>query len=183
MNGKETGMMRRRQVGVTKAPRWVLLWILLGIKMHMVEAAEEEISTRQETECMLETAPVPRAGNEIRWKRMNTCDRGWREGEHWQKGKSEHSQGKDPKIFEGNSQEKDPSTSEGRSHQVERWRVQEKWKEEKWKKKKQKTKKKVKHRKVKWWKKCKELIISLSMIRIQRGKKRKEGKTVRDAPK
>ena len=106
--------------------------------MQMVEAEEEAISTRQETDCMLETAPVPRAGNEIRWKRMNTCDRGWREGEHWQKERSKNSQGKDPKTFEensqggdlsileinswgkdprtfeGNSQERDPSTFEGR---------------------------------------------------------------------
>ena len=67
-NGKETGMMRTRQVGVTEALRLVLLWILLGIKMQMVEAAEEEISTRQETDWMLETAPFHRAGNEIRWK-------------------------------------------------------------------------------------------------------------------
>ena len=69
-NGKETGMRKRRQVGVTKALRWDLLWILLGTKMQMVEAAGEEISTRQETDCKLEKVSVFRAGNEIRWKRM-----------------------------------------------------------------------------------------------------------------
>ena len=62
-------------MGVTNGLRWVLLWILLDIRMQMVEA-EEEISTRQETDCMLETAPTLRAGNEIRWKRMNACDGG-----------------------------------------------------------------------------------------------------------
>ena len=84
-NGKETGMMRRRQVGGAKAPRWVLLWILLGVKMQMVEALEEEIPACQETDCRLETARVLHVGSEIRWKRMNTCGGGWREGEHWQK--------------------------------------------------------------------------------------------------
>ena len=55
-------MTKRQQVGVTKALRWVLLWILLGIKMQMVEAAEEKV-------------PVPPADNEIRWRRMKSCDR------------------------------------------------------------------------------------------------------------
>ena len=52
-----------------------------------------------------------------------------------------------------------------------------KWKEEKWKKRnKIKRKKKVKYRKVKWWKKCKELIISLSLMGMMRGQKKKEGR-------
>ena len=62
---KETGMMRRRQVGGTKALRWVLLWILLGVKKQMVEALEEEIPANQETDRMLETARVHRVGHEI----------------------------------------------------------------------------------------------------------------------
>ena len=53
--GKETGMMRRQQVGSTKALRWALLWILLGVKMQTVEALEEEIPAHQETDCMLVT--------------------------------------------------------------------------------------------------------------------------------
>ena len=71
------------------------------------------------------------------------------------------------------SQEKDPRTFEGRSHQVERWRVQEKCKEEKWKRKKKK--KTVKYRKVKWWKKCEGLIMSLSLMGMKKGQK-EEGK-------
>ena len=39
-----------------------------------------------------------------------------------------------------------------------------------------KRKKKVKYRKVKWWKKCKELIISLSLMGMMRGQKKKEGR-------
>ena len=57
-------MMRRRQVGGTKALRWGLLWILLGVKKEMVEALEEEIPAHQETDCVLETALVPSVGNE-----------------------------------------------------------------------------------------------------------------------
>ena len=36
--------------------------------------AEEENSTRQEADCMLEKVPALRAGNEIRWTMMKTCD-------------------------------------------------------------------------------------------------------------
>ena len=36
--GKEIGMMRRRKVGGMKALRWILLWILIGVKMQMMEA-------------------------------------------------------------------------------------------------------------------------------------------------
>ena len=65
-NGKETGKRNRRKrkekLGVTKAPQWVLLWILLGTRMQMVKAVEEEISTRQETDCMPEKVPVPSRG-------------------------------------------------------------------------------------------------------------------------
>ena len=38
--GKEIGMVRRSTVGGMKALRWILLWILIGVRMHMVEAAE-----------------------------------------------------------------------------------------------------------------------------------------------
>ena len=68
--GKEIGMMRRRQVGGMKALRWILLWILIGIKMQMVEAVEKEIPARQEMERMLETALVHRVGNMARWRMM-----------------------------------------------------------------------------------------------------------------
>ena len=53
----------------TKALRWILLWILIGVKTQMVEAAEEEIPIRRETERMLETALVPRVGNIARRRR------------------------------------------------------------------------------------------------------------------
>ena len=65
----------------------------------MVEALEEEIPAHQETDCVLETALVPSVGNEKRMKMMDTCDRGWRGGQYWQKEKSENSQGKDLKTF------------------------------------------------------------------------------------
>ena len=67
-------MMRRRQVGGTKALRWGLLWILLRVKKEMLEALEEEIPAHQEKDCVLETALVPSVGNEMRWKMMDTCD-------------------------------------------------------------------------------------------------------------
>ena len=37
-----------------------------------------------------------------------------------------------------------------------------------------KRKKKVKNRKRKWWKKCKELIVSLSMTRMKKGKEKNQ---------
>ena len=40
--------------------------------------------------------------------------------------------GRSQEPLKKNSLEKDPSTFERRSHQMERWRVQEKWKAEKW---------------------------------------------------
>ena len=36
---------------------------------------------------MLDKVPVHRAGDEIRWKKMRTCDKGWQEGEYWEKEK------------------------------------------------------------------------------------------------
>ena len=68
---KETGMMRRSKVGGMKALQWILVWILIGVRMQMVEAAEEEIPVRREMERMLETAPVSRVGNMARWRRMD----------------------------------------------------------------------------------------------------------------
>ena len=158
---------------------------------------EEEIPARQEMERMLEIALVPRVGNMARWRMMDSCDKGWKEGEHWQNEKKKvknsqgkdprtfegHSQGQDPRTFNGNSQENDPSTFEDRSHQARRWRIQKKRKEEKWrkrkkkkKKKKKKKRKKVKYRKRRWWKRCKEFIISLFMLRVRKGRKEKESK-------
>ena len=52
--GKETGMVRRSLVGGMQALRWILLWILIGVRMQTVEAAEEEIQARREMERMLE---------------------------------------------------------------------------------------------------------------------------------
>ena len=79
------------------------------------------------------------------WKVTNNCDEGWREGEQFQKEKSENSQGRDPGTLERNSHGKDPTTPKDRSYQAERWRVQKKWKKEKRRKKKKK-KEKAKHR-------------------------------------
>ena len=84
-------MVHKRQVGVTKALRLVLLWILLGTRMQMVTAVEEEISIRQETNRMIEKVHVPLAGGGIRYKRMKTCDRVWRPRGDWAKRKSKNS--------------------------------------------------------------------------------------------
>ena len=94
--GKEIGVVRRRQLGGTKALQWILLWILLGAKMQMVEALEEKIPAHPETECMLVTALVSRVRNEIRGKMMDACDKGWREGEHGDKGKHPQNRKKKP---------------------------------------------------------------------------------------
>ena len=115
----------------------------------------------------LEKDLVHRADSSNRCMRMKCCESEWKEGGVWQERKTETARRNDPRTFEG------------RSHQVERWRVQEKRKEEKWKKKK----KKVKCRKRKWWKKCKEHIISLSMMIMKRGKKEKERKRSERRPK
>ena len=156
------------------------MWILIGVRMQMVEAAEEEITARRQIVRMLETALVPRVGNMARWRRMDSCEKGRRAREHWQKEKGKNSQGKDPKTFQGkgrdrstrerNSHSKDPrifeenSQGEDRSifkDPVEKWRDQEKRQEEKCKKRKKiKKKKEVKYRKRRWWKKCKESIAS-----------------------
>ena len=80
-NGKTNRRKRKEgQEGATKALRWVLLWILLGTRMQTVKVAEE-ISIRQETDCMLEKV------HETRWMRMRTCDRGQKEGRDWKKKK------------------------------------------------------------------------------------------------
>ena len=55
--------------------------------------------------------------------------------------------------------------------------------ERKVEKRKKKKKKKVKYRKVKWWRKCKELIISLSLVGMKKGQKYKEGKRAEGRPK
>ena len=94
-----------------------------------------------------------------------------REGEHWQKKRVKTTRERTQRPLKENSLGGDPGTSEDRSHQVERWRVQEKRKEEKWKKRKKKKKKKVKYRKVKWWRKCEELIISLLLMEMKKGQK------------
>ena len=86
-NRKETGMRRRSKVGGRKALRWILLWIPICVRMQMVEAAEEEIPARREMERMLEKAPVPCLGNIAKWRRMDSCEKGRRAGEHWQKDK------------------------------------------------------------------------------------------------
>ena len=71
-------------MGGMKALRWILLWILIGVRMQMVEAEGEKIPARREMERMLETAPVPRVGNMAKWRRMESFDKGRRAGEHWQ---------------------------------------------------------------------------------------------------
>ena len=43
-----------------KAPQWILLWILFGVKMPTVEALEEGIPAHQEMESGLLRALFPR---------------------------------------------------------------------------------------------------------------------------
>ena len=81
--------------------------------------------------------------------------------------------------MEVENQGKDPSTFKGRSHKAERWRVQKngrKRRRRKKKKKEKEKKKKAKHRKRRWWEKCKEIIISLFVMRTKKAKKEKESK-------
>ena len=63
-------------MGGMKALRWILLWILIGVKMQMVEGVEEEIPASQEMERKLETAVVPRVRNMARWTMMDSCEGG-----------------------------------------------------------------------------------------------------------
>ena len=70
------------------APQWILLWILLGAKMQTVEALEEGIPAHQEMESGLLTALFLRGREKTTWKVTDSCDEGWREGEHWQKEKT-----------------------------------------------------------------------------------------------
>ena len=59
------------------------------------------------------------------------------------------------------------------------------WKKEKWRKKKKKKrkKKKVKHGKRRWWEKCKDIIMSPSMMRRKKGEKEKESRRRARRPK
>ena len=127
-----------------------------------MKAEDQDISMHRTIEEDL--FPALRAESGGRWKRMESCElcewsleeRGFSAGRT-----KEKQQGKDPRTFEENSQGKDQSTFEGRGHQAE-MTFSEKWKKERWRKrKKKKRKKKVKQRKRRWWKKCKEIIISL----------------------
>ena len=105
--GKETGMMRRRRMSGMKVMRWLLLWILIGVKMRMVEAAEE-ISARQEMVLRSETPVLPRLQEESRakWKRRNASERGWRVGKIGnQEEESKNSQGVDPRTCEKTARE------------------------------------------------------------------------------
>ena len=84
---KKSGTRRRRQVGGMKAPQWILLWILFGVKMPTVEALEEGIPAHQEMESSLLTALFPRGRDKTTWRVTDNCDERWRDGEHWQKKK------------------------------------------------------------------------------------------------
>ena len=136
-------MVRGRQMSRMKALRWILMWILIGVRLQMVEAAEEEIPARREMERALETALVPRVGNMARWRKMTPVTK---EGEQVNSGKKEkkykqprqgpkdlprtqpgkgpstperNSQGKDPSVF------KDPVKKVARSRKAEGREVQE----------------------------------------------------------
>ena len=72
---KSTELQTLRSSGyesATEDPECV--WNLIGVKMQMVEAVEEEIPAHQETEHMLETDPVPPVGNMARWMDMDSCE-------------------------------------------------------------------------------------------------------------
>ena len=138
----------------------------------MVKAVEQNISTRQEMGRILEELPIPRADSSNRCRRMKFCENRGKWEEFGRRETKGNIQGEDPRTFEENSQVNDTRTYDGRSHQLERWRVQEKRKEEKWKNgKKKKKKKKVKHRQRKRWKRCKkEIVISLCMMTEEKRK-------------
>ena len=79
--------VHERQGVVTKASWLVSLWILLGTRMQMVKAVEEEISIRRKMDRMIEKVHALHAGGGMRYKRMKTCERG-RKGEgDWQREK------------------------------------------------------------------------------------------------
>ena len=65
--------VHQRQVGAIKGFRLVLFFILLGFRMQTVNAVEE-ISIRQEVDNIIETVRSNRC------KRMEFCNREWREG-------------------------------------------------------------------------------------------------------
>ena len=52
---RSSGHGESRKDGKEKAPRWILVWILIGVRVQMVEAAVEEIPARREMERVLET--------------------------------------------------------------------------------------------------------------------------------
>ena len=163
------------QVLGTKALRWVLLWIL---------------------------QLVPCVGNEIRWKMMDTCERGWRGGQHCQKKKvktaREGTQRPFKKPASRGTLEPQKETARERTQALSEaetirrkggeFRKSGRKRSGGREKKKKKKKKKVKYRKRKWWKKRKEIIISLSVMRMKKGRrgkgKQKKSKTSpkRDEP-
>ena len=78
--------VHKRQVGVTKASRLVLPWILLGTRMQRVKAVEKEIYLNTPGNGSHDREDS-RMGGGIRYKTMRTCDRGWRAGGDWEKQK------------------------------------------------------------------------------------------------
>ena len=120
-----------------KAFQLVLFLILLGTRMQTVK--------RQEMDRILEKVSVPGADSSNRCRRMKLREREWKERRDWREENGRNSQGKDARTLKRtvrvgtlepqkrNSQGKDPRICEGRSHQVQKWRVQEKRKVEKWK--------------------------------------------------
>ena len=61
-----------------KALQLLLFLILVGSRVQMVKAVEEEISTRQETDRMLDKFPAPLVESSNRCRRMKTYERGRR---------------------------------------------------------------------------------------------------------
>ena len=110
-------------MGGMRVLRLALLWILKA-QMLSVEVFGEEIPAHQEMVHALVTVPDPRGEKETRrtmkWEMRGSREVRWREGSCWQEGKSRHSQGKDPRTFEGHSKEKGPTTFQERGHKEER---------------------------------------------------------------
>ena len=102
--------VHKNQVGAMKVLRLLLLLILLGTRVEMVRAVEEEISTRKEMDRILENVLVHRADSSNRCVRMKFCVSDWKVEEVWQERTRRDSQEMDLRTMEEHSLGRDPRT-------------------------------------------------------------------------
>ena len=136
---------------------------------------------------------------------MTFCEREWKEGGYWQERKEETARRRTQGLLKKTARKgtlkpqietawvrtqellKETATFQGRSHQVERWRIQEKRKEEKWKKRKKRKKKEKEEGEVQ----KKEMVEEVQRAHHkfvydkneERQKEEGKQKTVKNAPK